>query len=157
MQSKLLGIFLLAALLFSCGEEPMYEKVYNFKNRSWDQSVKPEFEVDIQNTDVTYDFTLSLRTTTDYPYSNLWIFMKSVAPDGSTGREPYEIHIANPDGSWIGNKTGSIVETELSFSSRKLPQKGKYVFTVEQGITESQVTEVLDIGFRVSPSKGAQK
>ena len=79
--------------------------------------------------------------------------MKSIAPDGSTGREPYEIHITNPDGSWIGNKTGSLVETELTFKSRKLPQKGKYTFIIEQGITESKVKEITDIGFRVEKSK----
>ena len=135
--------------LVSCGKQPHYEKVYSFEGQKWDQDVKLEFVIDIKDISHDYDFTLSLRTTTDYKYNNLWVFLKTEAPDGNTGREPFEIIITNPDGSWVGNKTGTVVETPLYFKSRKLPLKGKYKFTVEQGITESKIDEVLDLGFRV--------
>lgn len=150
--SKLLLVFGMFFLV-SCGEKPLYEKVYSFENKEWAQDVKPEYSINIEDIDQEYDFTLSLRTTTDYKYNNLWIFMKTEAPDGSTGREPFEIIIANPDGSWVGNKTGTVVETPLSFKRRKLPLKGTYKFTLEQGITESKIDEVLDLGFRVETKK----
>ena len=79
--------------------------------------------------------------------------MKSVMPDGSIKREPFKVQITNEDGSWIGNKTGSIIETELSFQPQLLPQKGKYAFTIELGITESKINEVLDLGLRVEEIK----
>ena len=75
--------------------------------------------------------------------------MKTESPDGGSAREPFEIVISNPDGSWVGNKTGTVVETALYFKGRKLPQVGTYKVTIEQGITESEVNEVLDLGFRV--------
>jgi gliding motility-associated lipoprotein GldH len=134
----------------SCGDQPEFEKVYSFNNQTWNQNVKPEYIVEIKEVDLTYDFTLSLRTTTDYKYQNLWFFMKTESPDGTTAREPFELMITNPnDGSWTGNKTGTVVETPLYFKSRKLPLPGVYKFTIEQGITESEVDEVLDLGFRV--------
>ena len=148
MRNSLVLLFGLL-LLTACGEQPLYEKVYSFEGKEWKQEVKPEYKVKIDNIANEYDFTLSLRTTTDYPYSDLWVFMKTVAPDGTTAREPFKIQITNADGSWIGNKTGTIVETPLYFRRRKLPIKGEYTFTIEQGITESVVTEVLDLGFRV--------
>jgi len=153
---RILSLYILIIFGFiisSCGEQPYYEKVYSFENRTWEQKVKPVYTVDIENATKAYDFTLSLRTTTDFEYSNLWVFMKTEGPDGSIAREPLEILITNPDGSWIGNKTGSIVETPLYFKSMILPMKGKYTFTLEQGITESKVTEVLDLGFRVEEIK----
>ncbi len=140
-------------LLVSCGEQPMYEKVYSFEGKEWKQDVKPEYVVKVNDISKEYDFTLSLRTTTDYKYNNLWVFMKTISPDGTTAREPFEIHITNPDGSWIGNKTGTIVETPLYFKRRKLPQAGEYTFIIEQGITESVIDEVLDLGFRVEEAK----
>jgi len=140
-------------VLFSCSEPPFYEKVYSFENKEWKQDEKLKFEVEITDLDEPYDFTLFVRTTTDYKYNNLWLFMKTEAPDGSSGREPFQLVISNPDGSWVGNKTGTIVETPLSFSKRKLPLKGKYTFTIEQGVTESKVDEILDLGFRVDFSK----
>ncbi len=144
---------LVVTVLFSCSEAPFYEKVYSFENQEWKQDHKLKYVVDIQDIDKVYDFTLSIRTTTDYKYNNLWLFMKTEAPDGSTGREPFEVRISNEDGSWIGTKTGTVVETPLSFKQRKLPLKGKYTFTIEQGITESIVDEILDVVFRVDYSK----
>jgi gliding motility-associated lipoprotein GldH len=143
----------LSALLFSCGEQPFYEKVYSFEGREWAQDVKPKYEVDFQNIDVEYDFTLSLRTSTDYQYSNLYVFMKTETPDGTIAREPFEIQITNDDGSWIGENSGTVVTTQLYFRRRKMPIKGKYTFTLEQGITESKVNEVLDLSFQVDEAK----
>ncbi|MDX2359513.1 MAG: gliding motility lipoprotein GldH [Crocinitomicaceae bacterium] len=142
-------LLLVALVLTACGEGPLYEKVYSFDDMKWDQEVKLEYPVKIESVEEEYDFTLFLRTTTDYKYNNLWVFMKTETPDGSIAREPFEIVITNPDGSWVGTKTGTIVETSLYFMRRKLPEVGTYTFTLEQGITESEIDEVLDLGFRV--------
>jgi gliding motility-associated lipoprotein GldH len=142
----------LIAICVSCRKTTFYEKAVSFEGKEWTRNLKPSFTVDIKNIEQEYDFTLSLRTTTDYKYSNLWVFLKTIAPDGTTAREPFEIVLANPDGSWVGNKSGTIVETPLSFTKRKLPLKGKYKFIVEQGITNSEVDEVLDISFIVETS-----
>jgi gliding motility-associated lipoprotein GldH len=146
-------LVLVLPVLFSCSEAPMYEKVYSFDNREWKQDQKMRFVVDIKDTSKVYDFTLSVRTTTDYKYSNLWMFMKTIAPDGSTGREPIQLFLTNPDGTWVGTKSGGTVETPLYFKKRKLPLKGKYTFILEQGITDDRVTEILDLIFRVDYAK----
>jgi hypothetical protein len=117
---------------------------------------------------------MTLRTTTDYKYSNLWVFLNTKNPKGETTREPVEIAIANSDGSWIGKKTGTVVETEVVFIRSKegqfevferpgnpprmlkcsLRESGKYTFVVEQGITQTVMDEVLDLTFLVeNPSK----
>jgi gliding motility-associated lipoprotein GldH len=119
----------------------------------WSQDVKPKFEVEFQDTTKLYDFVLTLRTTTDYKYSNLWIFLNSTPPVGESVREPYEIKTTFPDGSWIGKETGTIVEHQLVFKRRRLPFKGKYKFGVEQAITDKTVDEVLDISLRVEEVK----
>jgi gliding motility-associated lipoprotein GldH len=138
-----------AFLLNSCSETPTYEKSYAFDNKEWAQNVKPSFTIDIQDIEKEYDFIITLRTTTDYKYSNLWIYLNTTTPDGKKAREPFEIKTTNPDGSWIGKKTGTIVEHSLYFKRRKLPLKGRYVFVLEQGITDSKVDQVLDIGLQV--------
>jgi gliding motility-associated lipoprotein GldH len=136
-------------VLLSCNDLPTYEKAYSFKDNVWKQNVKPIFVVDIQDTTKAYNFTLTLRTTTDYKYSNLWVYLNTKTPDKQTAREAFEIKTAYDDGAWIGKKTGTIVEHTLNFNKRKLPQKGKYVFILEQGITQSLVDEVLDISLIV--------
>lgn len=148
-----LVLFLALLFLASCGEQPYFEKVYSFESRKWDQDVKPKFEVKIDDVSKPFNITLFLRTTTDYPYNNLWIYLKTTLPDGTTKREPFEIEISNSDGSWVGTKTGTVVETALYFKERVLPQKGLYSFEVEQAITKSTVDEVLDIGLSVAQVK----
>lgn len=154
---KFFSVLALVAVLASCGDIPVYEKSYTFQNNVWDQNVKPSFAIDIKDITKEYDFILTLRTTTDYKFSNLWIYLNTTTPDGQKAREPFQIHITNPDGSWIGKKTGTVVENELVFKRKKLPVKGKYVFVLEQAITESQIGEVLDVGLMVLEAKGDKK
>lgn len=154
---KLLLTGLVLLLLTACGETPLYTKSYSFKNNQWKQDVKPVFRVEIPDTTNYYNITITLRTTTDYAYSNLWFFLHSKAPKGQTGREPIQIEIANPDGAWIGEKSGTIVTTTASFKHRKFPQKGIYVFTFEQGITQEIADEVIDISYTVELDENQQQ
>lgn len=149
-------IGLLTVLLTACGEQPFYEKVVAFEGREWSQDVKPSYSFEVKDVTKQYDFTLSLRTSTEYKYSDLWVFMKTITPDGTVAREPFKIQITDETGAWIGEKSGSLVTTPLTFRSRKLPKKGKYTFVIEQGITQSKVTNVHDLTFRVEESKGAK-
>lgn len=152
MKQPAVKLFLVVALigfLVSCGETPLYTKSFSFKNNQWKQDMKPVFKVNIPDTVNYYNITITLRTTTDYGYSNLWFFLHSKAPQGQTGREPILMEIANPDGSWIGEKSGTIVTTTAAFNHRKFPQKGWYTFTFEQGITQEIASEIIDISYTV--------
>ena len=141
-------------LLFaSCGETPHFDKTYAFKNKTWNQRVTPKFQVEITDTTKVYDFVVTLRTTSSYSFNNLWVFLNSKTPSGLTAREPYQIHIANDDGTWIGRKSGTVIENQLIFKGRKFPEKGKYTFALEQGITDETIDEVLDIGLRLTERK----
>ena len=139
----------LVTFLFSCDDASFYTKSYSFNNNTWERSVKPKFIVEIKDTKQLYDFIVTLRTSTSYKYNNLWIFLNTTPPNGLSVREPFEIKTCYPDGSWIGKKTGSIVEHTLIFKRRKVPSRGKYKFILEQGITEKLIDEVVDISFEV--------
>ena len=150
-------LFLVTLLFFfaSCEDNAFYQKSFGFKNNIWSQNVKPKFVVEFQDTTKLYDFILTLRTTTDYKYSNLWIFLNSKPPVGESVREPYEIKTTFPDGNWIGKETGTVVEHQLVFKRRRLPFKGKYQFIIEQAITQKTIDEVLDISLRIEETKNS--
>lgn len=150
---RTLVILFLLLSLFSCNNDSFYSKSHAFKNNTWGRNVKPSFTVAIQDTNQLYDFILTLRTTTSYKYNNLWIFLNTTPPKGRSVREPYEIKTCYPDGSWIGKKTGTIVEHALIFKRRKVPCKGKYTFSLEQGITDKFIDDVLDISLEIKRIK----
>lgn len=135
--------------LVSCSEAPYYEKVYSFDNNEWKQDQKSVFRVNIDDTSSVYRFVLTLRTTTEYENSNLWLFWTSKTPLNEEVREPFEVKITNPDGSWIGKNTGTIVENQLTFADRKISVPGEYVFTIEQAVTKPVLGEVLDVGLSI--------
>jgi gliding motility-associated lipoprotein GldH len=150
VKSKIVLLVILAFVaLSSCDKKPHYDKTFAFKDKTWDQRNMPEFVVPITDTNQLYDFILTIRTTTDYKFSNLWIFLNTTTPTGIKAREPFQIRMANDDGTWIGSKTGTVVENKLLFKRRKFPDKGKFKFVIEHGITEEKVKEVMDIGLRV--------
>ena len=153
MIKRLLLYILVVFIVVSCSETAFYQKSFGFQNNTWSQKVKPKFEIEFQDTTKLYDFIVTVRTTTDYKYSNLWIFLNSTPSVGKSVREPYEIKTTYPDGSWIGKKTGTVVEHQLVFKRRRLPFKGKYKFEIEQGITEKKLDEVLDISLRIEEVK----
>jgi gliding motility-associated lipoprotein GldH len=152
VKSKLwIALVLVVAGLGSCDTKPYYDKTYAFKSKTWDQRNMAIFNVPIKDANQEYDFILTIRTTTDYKFNNLWVFLNTTTPKGVQAREPFQIRIANDDGTWIGSKTGTIVENQLLFKRRKFPDKGTFKFVVEHGITDEKVNEILDIGLRVVP------
>lgn len=155
MTRKINRKFALFALLIlsACGEGVHYDKSYAFENRQWDISNKPRFEVKIDDITQAYDFQISFRTTTDYPYKNMWIFLNTETPEGLKVREPYELKIMDDQGNWLGKNSGSMVETSLLFRNRVFSKKGTYTYTIEQGITESVLKEVSDLNFSVVKHK----
>src|SRR5690606_33235075 len=113
MKVKQLLVWAVSGLLLTaCSEAPYYEEVVSFDGNEWTQKQKPEFTVEIDDTTAVYSFVLTLRTTTEYAYNNLWIFWNTQTPDGEKVREPFELLITNPDGTWIGKNSGTIVENQ---------------------------------------------
>lgn len=143
--------FLIASLFFlaSCGEKPMFDQVYNFNNSTWTKEDTVKFVVPVSDTLTNHDFILSLRTTKEYLYSNLWIYVMVTAPDGSTSKMAQKFPLANPDGSWIGRVTGTLVESRLRFDSKAFPVKGDYVFMLTNATQEEEIPYVMDIGLRI--------
>lgn len=149
MLKNVLYIAGVSLLLTACTQPTFYEKVNKFENKTWKQNEVADYQIDVQDTSVSYQFVLTLRTTTDYQYNNLWVFWTTTTPDGEVSREPFQFQITDEAGNWTGKKSGSIVENQLTFNARKLPLKGIYKFRLEQAVTESNVDEVLDLGLSI--------
>ncbi|HZH86013.1 MAG TPA: gliding motility lipoprotein GldH [Brumimicrobium sp.] len=141
--------FAMLALLQSCGDTAFYDQVHSFDDKSWDKIDTAVFEVDVQDSLTNRDFILSLRTSTEYLYSDLWVYIMVTAPDGTTSKAAQKIPLARPDGSWIGRVSGTLVESRLRFDSKPFPIKGPYVFMITNATQEESIPNVMDIGLRI--------
>lgn len=133
----------------SCGDQAYYDDVYSFDNERWSKKDTATFEVPVEDTTHMFQFSLSLRTTTEYEYSNLWVYILSTAPDGSTSKVAQKLPLARPDGSWIGTVSGTVVQTEVKFAAKHFPLKGDYTFELVNATQQETIDHVLDIGLRI--------
>lgn len=136
-------------ILTSCGESPYFDQAYSFEDNSWSQTDTAHFEIDVNDTIQPFNFVMTLRTSIQYQYSNIWVYVISEAPDGSKSKVAQRIPLARPDGSWIGRVSGTIVESKLRFDSKTFPMKGKYTFDIVNATQQENIEEVLDISLRV--------
>ena len=144
-------------LFFSCGDNSIVNQSYEFDNETWKKTNKPNFTVEIKDSTKLYDFVFVIRTTTSYAYSNMWLYLSSIAPKGKPSKEALQVRIADETGRWLGNKTGSSVEHYIKFSKRKLPLIGKYTFELNLATVENQLDNVLDVSFTVRESEIGKK
>ena len=156
-------VFFLAFLffgLYSCTDDVLYLKTHSFTDNKWGKKEKPVFKVNFPEDDIVYDIIFTVRTTTDYRYDNMWWYIttsgpeceKSRSKDPILGKVPVEIKLAKANGEWIGEKSGTYVETQMLFRQRKFC-KGEYTFQIEQGVTMDVLQEVSDITIEVKPKK----
>lgn len=145
----MLPALMLVVMLSSCGEQAYYDDVYSFDDESWKKMDTARFEVPVDDTSNRFQFSLSLRTTTEYEFSNLWVYIMSTAPDGSTSKVAQKLPLARHDGSWIGTVSGTVVQTEVKFAAKHFPLKGDYTFELVNATQQESIENVLDIGLRI--------
>jgi len=92
-----LGFIFLALLLVSCDRKRFYEHYTIIDNGIWDTYDKVRFEVTITDTVARYHFYLNIRNDVNYPYANLFLFLKTIFPDGRIARDTIECTLAAPD------------------------------------------------------------
>lgn len=140
----------LFVLLFtSCAEQPLYDEAYSFDNTNWSIEDTAKFAVEVEDTTKNYQFILTLRTKNTYKYSNLWVHIGVTAPDNTRSQVAQKINLARPDGSWIGRKTGTLVESKLHYQTTPFPLIGSYVFDITQATQYDKIGEIVDLSLRI--------
>lgn len=136
-------------LLWGCNNNAIFDQSYSFPKHQWAKGDTVEFKVPINDSVSNYDFILTLRNSTEYLYSNLWVYVMVTAPDGTTSKVAEKLPIARPDGSWIGRVSGSLVENRLRFASKVFPIKGTYTFKICNATQQGTISNIEDIGLRI--------
>jgi gliding motility-associated lipoprotein GldH len=150
-KTKIATLLLFSLFAFaSCDSNRIYDENFEVGDDGWDNEDIKTFEIDISDTISALDLYINFRTTSDYPYSNIYLFLHSEYPDGYTDKDTIEYILAAPDGEWYGESTGTVVENKMLISrGGRFATAGKYIFKVEHAMREDVLPEVLDVGFTV--------
>lgn len=144
-KAYIIALFLVA--LVSCGEEAYFQQVKDIPRSGWKISDTARFSFDVKNPG-KYQPVITLRTTVNYPYSNIYLFVDILNPEGMHLLDTIEYQLAQPDGSWTGKETGSYIENNLAFPL-EISQKGKYSVAIVHGMYDEPLEEISAIGFEL--------
>ncbi|WP_109695704.1 gliding motility lipoprotein GldH [Chitinophaga deserti] len=130
-----------------------YEKNRDIPQSSWESSLKPTYEVTLNNEDTAYFYNLyvNVRHTDAYPYNNLWLIVSTQLPGDSLPQSRrVELPLADSYGKWLGNGLDDIFEHRIPIQQNAiLPRTGTYRFTFEQNMRQDPLPNIMSVGLRV--------
>ncbi|MFP4488769.1 MAG: gliding motility lipoprotein GldH [Bacteroidales bacterium] len=151
----LLGIVLLySAITVSCSPGDVYTDSRKIPEYSWDKDHELQLKADIQDTISTFDINLVIRTNNNYPYRNIFLFIKTLSPAGQSITDTVEYYLADEKGNWYGSGLGDVNDLSVPFkTSVTFPGSGSYTFNIRHGMREEKLEGVTDIGIRINKIK----
>ncbi len=147
-----LWLLLIASILLqaSCTDGVIYHDTQPLEGAKWDKEDNMVFEVFVDDTLALHELYIDIRNTTDYGYSNLYLFMDIRFPGGRLLRDTIECVLAARDGSWKGRGLGRIKSNRFLFRDDVwFPESGTYYFTVTHGMRYDTLPGISDVGLRI--------
>lgn len=146
--------FLIILFFSSCDSNRVYDENISFENTNWDRNKPVSFKIEISDTISQNQFFINIRNTTDYKYSNLYLFIRTQLPDGNISKDTVECILADINGKWLGNGLGSLKENNILLKNNLVfPETGTYIFEFEQAMRVENLQGIADIGIRIEKLK----
>ena len=153
-QLVLVIIFLIAAFTYSCDRNKVYEDYIELDEIVWENSNKLGFKFEIDDTVSLHNVYINVRHASLYPYNNVWVFIKSSAPNGTVNIDTVECLLADADGRWIGEGMGDIWDVQIPWKQNvRFPHKGVYQVEFQQGMRVDKLPGIMGMGLRVEKAE----
>lgn len=134
-----------ASLLSACSHDIVYSRFVPISSDKWDADSVLRFDYTIQDITADYRMIVHVRHTERYPYQNMWLFVG----DGER-RDTIEFYLADDRGQWLGDKNHGFIEMPVLLEAEKhFPDTGAYHLTVQQGMRDSLLRGITDIGLEI--------
>jgi gliding motility-associated lipoprotein GldH len=154
MKSKLPLFIMLVILLTSCINSGQYHHSQSIPSNGWNIGNTLHFEDSISN-DLTENlkFEVDLRHNTSYPYSNLWLYIRTSTSDGNVRMDTVNWVLANTSGHWLGTGWGSLYSLNYrlrDLTIRKGATKRWFKIDIRHGLRDDVIKGVENIGVKIS-------
>ncbi len=144
----LLSLVLL--LLCSCGREAVSSAYADLPERGWSIGDTVRLAVSVQDTTQAYDLALTLRHTEQYAYQNLWLFVSACDSLSPLRADTVLACLADDRGRWLSTRTGRYYAGYVTMQhAMRFPAAGTYTFAIVQGMRDSVITGIADVGLEV--------
>lgn len=153
-QIKKHNLFYLLILLLafnSCAGNDVYFQYHNVAQNGWSADSVYVYDVNIADTNTSYNVYVNVRNRGEYPHQNMWLFIKKTAVGDSVSvNDTINFYLADQRGKWLGSGVGSVFEMPVLYQqSIRFPKAGIYRYELMHGMRDSILIGVNDIGLRV--------
>lgn len=137
-------------LLTSCNSNVVFTGSVAMKDKTWQLMNTPVFRANVTDTLKSNNLFFTIRTGSDYPYRNIFLFVTATSPEGRILTDTLQYYLADDKGRWYGRGFGDVHELNLPYKSNVFfPSKGEYVFKIQHGMRIEDLPGVYDIGLRI--------
>jgi gliding motility-associated lipoprotein GldH len=144
----------MSLMVCTCVNINVYEQNVAIDHSAWPEGKILRYEYNSTDTITTKLLSIGLRHTGLYPYSNIYLFITTIAPNGKSIKDTVEYNLVNDNGKWIGSGIGDICDLRLSYKHKaRFGQQGKYIFYIQHGMRDDILSGILDVGIRIEDAK----
>ena len=137
-------------LLSSCNNNIVFTESTTMPGKIWELMNILSFRVPVEDTLSSNNVSFTIRSGSSYPYRNLYLFVKTISPEGKSITDTLEYFLADEKGKWYGRGFGDVHELTLPYKSNIFfPKKGSYQFKIQHGMRKENLDGIYDIGLRI--------
>ena len=145
--ASFLALLVAAILCAGCGTGPVSSDAAEVNPEGWNSTDTVRLEFTVNNPDHRHDLQLGLRHNEDYPFSNLYLFVRLVYPNGRTLTDTLACPLAAPGGQWYG-RGGKWIEHNIGYKQGVgFPLQGRYALEVVHAMRRDPLPGLSDIRF----------
>lgn len=142
---------LLSLMLFvvvACDRSVVFDEDHHVDEDGWNVADSLVYNFKADDTTQTYLCCFDIRNRNDYPYSNIYLNIKTIYPDGAVAVDTnLQFIFAENDGRWLGRESGRYVDGRYPFCYFKFPQLGAYQFVVTHAMRDDKLPGINNVSF----------
>lgn len=157
-------LFILLAILTcsSCTNTIVFEQNKDFVTEQWHKDSLIVFDVNIVDSTKVYNVFFNTRITGEYNFQNMFLFIDTEVPYGTSIRDTLECILSKPSGepygkanrNWLGVGLGHVWAYKIGYKTYvRFPYSGNYRFTIQQAMRDVELDHVLDAGITIETVK----
>lgn len=143
-------------VLLSCGNPSTFDE-YVAIGSAWNEQTEAQFAFEAPDTTNQYNMFIQLRNNRNYPFSNIFLIVKTEAPNATIVVDTLEYAMTKPDGTFLGTGFSDLKENKLFFREKvRFEQLGTYKISIQQAVRKIGAIEgvgdlegITDVGFKI--------
>jgi len=150
LRFQLIIIGFLLAIFSACDNNSVFVEYKSLPKSGWNKDSLVVFTIPVTDTLHNYNLYINVRNDVNYSYSNLWLFIEINQSGGKEIKDTFELSLAYPTGKWLGEGWGGKKTRQVIYRRDVyFPVSGTYKIKLQQGMRETNLQGISDIGIRV--------